>query len=560
MQAPAGLVVPIALTAALVVGILVLARRGRTKARAELRSWWGRVPPGQPGACAAASLDALWGGDSRSSEAYRLDDRTWHDLDLDAVFERLDRCTSPIGSQVLYLTLRRPEPEPETAIARRTLADQLAGDADLRERVQLCLRHVRDPHAARVAEMLWRPLPHPPRLAALAPLLTAAALALPLLIWQGLASPVLLLGLFVVNTAVHFAHRRRIDDLPLAQLGGLVRAGTRAARLTDPRLHPLSSEAAPAAAATSRLGHRLAPLQADDGVGLLQYVKIYLLVDVIAYNAVVALVRRRLPELRRLFLALGRIDALLAVASFRVDHPGTCRPETVAGSAGAHVEGAWHPLVTAPVANDYRPEPRAALVTGSNMAGKTTFLKTIGVNAVLARAIDLACADAWVMPPLRVLTSIGRADNLIEGRSYYLAEVESILRLVRAANGDARHLFIADEVFRGTNPEERMAAGTAVLRHLARPPHLVLAATHDHEMVALLAAAYGCYHFAEALDEHGLSFDYRLRPGPATTRNAIALLEHMGYPPAVLDEARRLVRQHAPAANAVLSAERPEEP
>jgi DNA mismatch repair ATPase MutS len=349
------------------------------------------------------------------------------------------------------------------------------------------------------------------------------------------------LGVFVLNSAVHFGNRRRVDQLPVTQLGALLSAGGRLARAGDARLGELGSVLDRSAAATGALRRRLAPLLVDDGFGLVQYLKIYVLADVLAYRAVSARVAAARPRLQALHRSVGTLDALVAVASVAAHRNDLCEPAWTGDPAAARVAGARHPLLAEAVANDFDFAPPAAFITGSNMSGKTTFLKTLGVNAVLAQTVGLAAAGAWEMPMLRVLTSIGRADNLVTGRSYYLAEVESVRRLVEAAGGDALHLLIADEVFRGTNPDERVAGAAAVLRHLARGRHLVLAAAHDLELVGLLAGTYASYHFTDRVSADGLSFDYILRRGPSASRNAITLLEVMGYPAEVVADARRVL-------------------
>lgn len=175
----------------------------------------------------------------------------------------------------------------------------------------------------------------------------------------------------------------------------------------------------------------------------------------------------------------------------------------------------------------------------------------MGVASILAQSFDLAPADGFAAPFAVVLSSIGRSDNLIEGRSYCLAEVESIRRLVCAAESDTPHLLLllADEIFRGTNPEERVAGASAVLSFMARRPHLIMAATHDLELVRLLEATYASFHFRETVDERGLVFDYTIRPGPASTFNAIALLQLTGYTEDIVASARlclgELSHQHA---------------
>jgi DNA mismatch repair ATPase MutS len=183
--------------------------------------------------------------------------------------------------------------------------------------------------------------------------------------------------------------------------------------------------------------------------------------------------------------------------------------------------------------------PHGLLVTGSNMSGKSTFLRTVGVNVVLAQTINTCFARTYEAPVYQVRTCIGRADDLIAGKSYYLVEVESVLALVNAGERPEPHLFIFDELFRGTNAVERIAAAEAVLHTLIAggKPHIVLAATHDGELVDLLAGSYAVCHFGDAVGPEGLVFDYQLAAGPATSRNAIALLELNGAPESLVQRA-----------------------
>jgi DNA mismatch repair ATPase MutS len=176
------------------------------------------------------------------------------------------------------------------------------------------------------------------------------------------------------------------------------------------------------------------------------------------------------------------------------------------------------------------------------MSGKSTFLRTVGVNAVLAQTVNTCLARAYRAPVFHVRSCIGRSDDLLAGKSSYIVEVEALLDFVRASDDPAPHLFLLDELFRGTNAVERIAAGRAVLQELlvaasgAAKPHVVLAATHDGELVDL-AEAFDAYHFGDAIGADGLIFDHRLQHGPATSRNAIALLRLHGAPQRLLTEA-----------------------
>jgi DNA mismatch repair ATPase MutS len=187
------------------------------------------------------------------------------------------------------------------------------------------------------------------------------------------------------------------------------------------------------------------------------------------------------------------------------------------------------------------------LITGSNMSGKTTFVRALGANAVLAQSVATTRASIWRAPVFRIRTSIGQSDSLLEGKSYYLAEVESVRRMLLSKESGVQHLFLLDELFRGTNTSERVAAGYATLAWLHRGDDLVVVATHDVELHALLGDTYEAYHFREQVQDGALTFDYRVQPGLSSTRNAIALLEVMRFPAGLVADARSALGHRADA-------------
>ena len=148
------------------------------------------------------------------------------------------------------------------------------------------------------------------------------------------------------------------------------------------------------------------------------------------------------------------------------------------------------------------------------------------VTVVLAQTLNTCSCERYRAPRLRVRSPIGLSDDLTAGKSYYLVEVDAVLDLLRASESSDHHLFLFDELFRGTNTVERLAAGEAVLNALpldaqGRARHVVIAATHDGELVRMLESTYDPHHFVETVQKHGLSFDFKILPGPARTRSAI---------------------------------------
>ena len=283
------------------------------------------------------------------------------------------------------------------------------------------------------------------------------------------------------------------------------------------------------------------PLTTGEPAGaLLEYLNLLFLMDANAlYLASRELKSRRL-HLLRVIDVVGEIDAAIAVASVRAGVKDWTRPRFVAVDTLVAFSDLRHPLVDEPVPNSIAlAPPYGVLVTGSNMSGKSTFLRTVGINAVLAQTINTCLARAYQAPVYQVRSCLGRADDLLAGKSYYLVEVESILSLVLASDRTEPHLFLLDELFRGTNAVERIAAGEAVLCAMVGETkrHVALVATHDGDLVKLLRDSYVVYHLGDAVGPNGLIFDYHLTPGPATSRNAIDFLRLNGAPEQLVTQA-----------------------
>jgi DNA mismatch repair ATPase MutS len=250
--------------------------------------------------------------------------------------------------------------------------------------------------------------------------------------------------------------------------------------------------------------------------------------------------------------ALGDLEALAALAGLAHDNPGWAFPRVAEREAQRpatlEARGLGHPLLAAGarVPNDVTLGPPGTflLVTGSNMSGKSTLLRAIGVNVVLAQAGGPVCAESLALPPLDLATSLLIEDSLADGISFFMAELLRIRQVVDAAdraesagNEGRVLLYLLDEILRGTNTRERQIAVRRVLGHLLSQGALGAVSTHDLELAEIpeLAAACRPVHFRESLapeaEREGqpvMTFDYKLREGVATTANALQLLDLVG--------------------------------
>lgn len=485
---------------------------------------------------------------TQSQPAYhRLPDQAWDDLNGEPLFALLDATVSRVGQQCLYQRLRSPLADAPALEAFDAAATLLAQDAAGRGQALLALHHLSSTQAYYLTDLLAGEALPPLPGAQAAPWLV---LALLLTLVGGYWLPALWLGslaLMLSNSVLHFWHRSRVvfGVRPLLQVGNLHRVGRALAKLSLP-LGPLQELTAPVAQIGGLVGN-LAFLQAEgpqqsDMAALpwlfIEYLKMVFLLDLFIYRRCQNAVQQHNGAIRTVFEAVGYVDCVLAVASFRQRH-AHCVPQFAPTDAGLHLAAGYNPLVPGCVPNDLTIK-EGVLLTGSNMAGKTTFMRTIGLNALLAQTIATCPAAAYRAPFCQVLTTLNLADSLPEGKSYYLAEAQAVHALLQATEAaPGSYLLLLDELFKGTNTQERIAATHAVLSYL-QPRSLVVASTHDGELGELLGETFREYHFCETVTEEDWYFDYRLKAGPLTTRNAIRLLARVGYPAEVVAAAQAL--------------------
>ena len=236
--------------------------------------------------------------------------------------------------------------------------------------------------------------------------------------------------------------------------------------------------------------------------------------------------------------AWHELEALNSLANFAWLNPRYVFPEIVAASTTFEAYALGHPLLKAEakVCNDFQSDEqlRIAILTGSNMAGKSTLLRTVGVNLCLSYAGAPVNAESLRVSLLRVFTCIKVSDSVQDGLSYFYAEVKRLKALLSATEIESELpvLFLIDEIFRGTNSRERLIGSRAYIRTLASRPAIGIIATHDLELIKLADEIPGLrnFHFRDEVQEGKMIFDYRLRPGPCPTTNALQIMRTEGLP------------------------------
>ncbi|MDE5717244.1 MAG: hypothetical protein K2I53_06450, partial [Lachnospiraceae bacterium] len=281
---------------------------------------------------------------------------------------------------------------------------------------------------------------------------------------------------------------------------------------------------------------------------LLDYLRMLFYMDLIRFNRALHDLQKHMGEVDRLITVTGEVECAVAVGSFRTSlQEGWGVPE-LRTEEEKHLflraEGLYHPLLGEAVPNDLH-AGKGVLLTGSNASGKSTFLRAVAVNALLAQTVHTCAALRYEAPFYRIYSSMSLRDDLEGGDSYYMVEIKSIKRILDQVQREKELpvLCFVDEVLRGTNTVERIAASTQIMKKLAAGRALCFAATHDVELTKLLKKEYDNFHFEERIEENDIFFPYKLMEGPASTRNAIALLRMLKYDDSITAEAEAMAKR-----------------
>jgi hypothetical protein len=547
---PAWLAVPIGAFAVLLV---LHARAAESRRRAERA-----VEFYQKG---IARVEDRWAGSGEPGSRFLDVDHPYAaDLDLfgrGSLFERLCTARTRAGEDALAAWLLAPAPAGEI-VARQEAVAELRDRLDLREELELLGADVRtavDPDAlsawGRGRQVLSGPL------VPLIAVLLAAATVGALLAWDALGvgpTPFLALAaaeLFFswrlsgrVHQVLAPLDRRSQELFVLAHLlERLEREPFRAAALRR-LVSELGTDGDEASRRIARLARLLHWLDAQKN-------QLFLPIAAICLWSVQFAVRidarrgRSGPAIARWLAAVGDFEALCALAAYAYENPDDPFPAIEEAGACFEAEGLGHPLlpVRTCVRNDVRlgGEVRALVVSGSNMSGKSTLLRAVGINTVLALAGGPVRSRTLRVSPLAIGATLRIQDSLQSGRSRFFAEITRLRQLVDLSRGPLPLLFLLDEILHGTNSHDRRVGGESVLRGLIERGAIGLVTTHDlalAEIVAPLGSRAVNVHFEDHFEHGTLHFDYRMRPGVVRKSNALALMRAVGLDVAETNDER----------------------
>ena len=474
----------------------------------------------------------------RNANENSIDDITWNDLGMDEVFKCINNTNSSVGQEYLYKMLREPVADAEKLHELDRLADEFTANEKERITIQKIFMNMGKSRKIAVTDYIGY-IMDIEQGSNIVHYLAWVFLIVSILVTV-LVTPVLGIWLIIASVAfsiiTYYKYKAKIENY-FKCINVIVKMASASEDICESNISFLEPECnrlkeiLKSFSKVTKGSWMIESGNVDGSIGevVLDYLRMITHMDIVKFNKMTKLITAKSEDAYNLVDTLGFIETSIAVASFRESLPFYCKPEFVENTNNLSVKEVYHPLIDNPVCNSITTKGNV-LLTGSNASGKSTFLKTIAINSILAQTIGTSLSKEYIAPVYRIYSSMALRDDLANSDSYYIVEIKSLKRILDAVGKKGRTvLCFIDEVLRGTNTVERIAASSEILKNLNTGRALCFAATHDIELTTILKDCYSNYHFQEEVTEDEVKFDYKLYAGPATTRNAIKLLNVIGY-------------------------------
>jgi DNA mismatch repair ATPase MutS len=483
----------------------------------------------------------------KKEQAYHIiSDQTNNDLDLNEIFKFIDRTTSKIGQQYLYYKIRTINNQEELYQFDK-LVNLFKNNDKLRINCQVELLKLNTNSSYDLEKLINEVAIIKPNFYKL---LLPLSLFSIISIIVGFFYPIvflLLIPLFITNAILHYKTKSYIKYYlsAISQLNRTLKVSKKIISnnkikeyFTDLTFIKKISEISFKTSFISfekQLDNEFAALFWL----IIELIKIQFNIEgIIFYNFIDDIIKKN-ESIDKMYSFIGEIDSAISVASVSFENNKICKPKFV-DTKEIIIKDMIHPLINDCVPNDIKLQNKSLLLTGSNMSGKTTFIRMVAINSILSQTLNIAFASEFSIPYYKVYSSIRIEDDLLEDTSYYLKEVLTIRDFIEISKAKHPSLFILDEIFKGTNTIERISGGKAILSYLNKENNFVLVSTHDIELTELLVNnGYELFHFSEKIEKDKLLFDHKLKKGKLKTRNAIKILELYGYPKEIISDARK---------------------
>lgn len=523
--------------------------RKKTFIKNQIKNSWGKFPK-------AKIMDDLDEKELNESmevlkkyypKDFTIDLYTWGDLDFFKIFRKINKGYSSIGQDYLFYRLRNYSKDNKDNVEFQSLKDFFEKNEKLRRESEINLYYIGKnsnfsiPYYIDTRVRKTDSGNYKIYFMGLLPLAFLVSSIILFQVYQKIGI-YLSLGFFFTGfiNVIYYKYKSKYllaDIKNSAYLGNFLKRSKKFTRFNIPNSKEIKSSLDALGKISFWMNFVAREDTEDPLLIMIEEIKKVFLLPLIAFDQVDKLIDNKHMEVFKLFMEIGKIEAAISSLNYQMALGSTKKP-TFINEYKISAKEVYHPLVRKPVRNDVDFE-RVNIITGSNASGKSTYVKSIAINAILGQTLNFVYAEEFKLKKAGVFTSMAIKDDVVSGDSYFIAEIKSLKRIVDDCLVNKSYYFI-DEILKGTNTIERIAASSSTINYLIEKQALAMIASHDIELTIMFDEKIENIHFREYVKENGeIDFDYKLKEGPSTTRNAIKLLESMGFAKEIVDLANK---------------------
>ncbi|HAQ40075.1 MAG TPA: DNA mismatch repair protein MutS [Clostridiales bacterium] len=525
------------------VSLIISNIKSNIKLKSTLTSSFGKVPEQKK--CEFESIGSYHRYKKKHlGNSETIDSITWDDLDMNLVFKRINTSLTSVGEEYMYDTLHQVQNNEDILLKRERLITFLDNNPDDRLKLQMDLAKSGKHNYNGIASFIFEPSTKSLKYSMLYNILTIIPIICIITAFFNMQVGILCLILSgILNGFVYYGTKAKIESelSAIRYFSSILQCLNKICKLKSFETAPFFDELKKSFNIFKPLRTKLSNILQNDFSDMAvfaEYIKIIFLVDIRNYNKAIGMISKYSDNFHTLYKCMGEIDMAICILSFRKSLPFYCLP-VFHNENSVYFENLYHPLLSSPVSNSGTIN-NDSIITGSNASGKSTFIKALAVNGILAQTIYTCAASNFKLRHSLIITSMAVRDNISEGDSYFIKEIKSLKRIFDTVQSTPCTCFV-DEILKGTNTIERIAASSSVLKYLHSKDCLCITASHDIELTNILKAEYDNYHFCEQISDDGIQFDYKLKQGPSQTRNAIKLLYYMNFDSQIVEDAETMV-------------------
>ena len=474
----------------------------------------------------------------------QVDGQTWHDLDMHRVFDLLNHTQSSIGAEALYQKMRLLNFQPDASL--QELEDFFEHHPDLRLKVQVVMNQLGKKNHNMARSIVANPGKQDSSIYLslyifLACLPVLSLFFLPFFKIQALSVLIASVTFNIIFSSIrNWSNKMRLDQV--SYLVRIFASAEKLSRLALPKQEALKQAVQPFKKTKVISSILQSPTGSSEMEIILIYLNFLFLIPQIAQIYIYQQVRAHQKEAQETINLLGELEVAISLLRHKRDGKLVCHP-CFKQDGGIKGKGIYHPLLADPVANDVSFE-KNMVISGDNASGKSTYLKMVAINCILAQGLGFAYGESLELSYGHVMTSMDVSDDIEVGDSYFITESKTILRMIESLEKSGFHYFFIDELFKGTNTIERIGSGLGIVRWLSRHDCLYMISSHDIELVAASGAVNDNYHFDSRYVDGKIVFDYQIKQGAAVTKNAVNTLKSLHFPSEITQTSQELIGQY----------------